>query len=350
MTATVDSWDRRAIAASLSANGFFRRSAWRHGGRAGHREWLHFTVHAGDLRLVINVSIVDDLRPAAERHRERVRVLVLALAGERWYGGIDEIGDADVRGGQLAATLGELAVTTVNGTFVIRGRLRDVPIELDLALEPRTFPSLASGVAIGDGPPINWLVVPRLVAHGAITIAGETTRIDGAPAYHDHNWGYFSNEDFAWQWGHDAGTGPYSVVLTRLLDAAHASSFMQALLVWHGARQARVFRGADLDVEPDGFLRPERPFTLPRTAALLVDNLATEVPRQLHIRARADGDELAGTFTAETLARIVVPHDDSLATTAIHEVVGHLRLTGVVHDRPVAIDAPAMFEFLRGVP
>lgn len=350
MSALADSWDRRAIAASLSANGFFRRSGWRHGGRAGHREWLHFTMHAGELRLVLNISIVDDLRPAAGRHRERVRVLVLVLAGERWHGGIDEIADAEIRGGQLAATLGDVVLTSSGGAFVIRGKLRDAPIELDLTLEPHTFPSLASGVAIGEGPPINWLVVPRLVARGAVSIAGEATRIDGAPAYHDHNWGYFSHKDFAWQWGHDAGTGPYSIVLTRLLDAAHASSFMQALLVWHGARQARVFRGLDLEVEPAGFLRPERPFTLPSTAALLVDNLATEVPRHLHIRARADGDELAGTFTAETLARIVVPHDDSLETTAIHEVVGRLRLAGVLHDQPVAIDAPAMFEFLRGIP
>lgn len=349
MSALVDSWDRRAIAASLSANGFLRRSSWRYGGRAGHREWLHFTVHADGLRAVINISAVDDLRPAAEPHRERVRVLVLVHTGARWHGGIDEVADAELCGGQLAARIGDLALANTDGTFVLRGRLRDQPIELDLALVPHTFPSLASGVAIGDSPPIHWLVVPRLVAHGTIAIAGERLRVDGAPAYHDHNWGYFSHRDFTWQWGHDAGAGPYRVVLARLLDGARATSFMQALLVWHGPRQARVFRGEEVEVEPEGFLRPDRPFTLPRTAALLVDNLATEVPRHLHIRARGGGDELAGAFTAETLARIVVPHDDSLHTTVIHEVVGRLRLAGALHDQRVEIDAPAMFELLGGV-
>lgn len=349
MNALLDARDRRAIAASLELNGFLRRSPWRDGGRAGHREWLHFTVHADDLRAVINISAVDDLRPAAERHRERVRVLVLAYAGECWHGGIDEVVDAELRGGQLAGSVGDVALACDGGTFVLRGRMRAQPIELDLVLEPQAFPSLASGVAIGDGPPINWLVVPRLVARGTIAIAGETFRVDGAPAYHDHNWGYFSHRDFTWQWGHDAGAGPYRVVLARLLDGARLTSFMQALLVWHGPRQVRVFRGDEVEVEPEGFLRPDRPFTLPRTAALLVDDVATEVPRRLDVRARGGGDELAGAFTAETLARIVVPHDDSLHTTVIHEVVGRLRLAGVLLDRRVEIDAPAMFELLGGV-
>jgi hypothetical protein len=345
----LDSWDRRALTASLAANNFVRGSAWRHGGRRGHREWVHFTVHAEALRVVINASFVDDLRPAAERHRERARVLVLAHDGTSWHGGIDEVPDACVRAGQLAATLGDLELASADGTITLRGALRDQPIALDLTFTPQTFPSLASGVALGAGSPINWLVVPKLTASGTITIAGHTHVLVGAPAYHDHNWGYFAHEDVAWQWGHDASPGPDSVVLARLLDRAHATTFMQALLVWRGARQARLFRGDDLTVEPEGFLRPPRPFTLPPAASLLVGATATEVPRRLHIRARADGDVLTATFEAETVARIVVPSDDTLHTTIIHEIGGRLHVRGSLHDRPFALDAPAMFEMLRSV-
>jgi hypothetical protein len=138
-------------------------------------------------------------------------------------------------------------------------------------------------------------------------------------------------------------------VLARLLDDAHASAFMQALLVWRGPRQVRVFRGDELRVEPEGFLRPERPFTVPRAAGLLVERLATEVPRRLVLAAAADGDAIEGTFDAHSVARVVVPHDDSLATTVIHEVDGRLQLRGSLHDARFELDAPAMFEFLRGV-
>jgi hypothetical protein len=349
MSLALDRWDQLGIGASLSAHGFVRRSPWRDGGRSGHREWLHFTVHGGELTVVINASFVDDLRPAAPPHRERVRLLVLARDARGWHGGVDDVAGAVVRGGQLDALLGDVAIAASGAEISLRGRLRDAPIELDLVLRAQTFPSLASGVSIGDGPPIHWLVVPRLLATGRAVIAGRAYAFDDAPAYHDHNWGFFSQRDFAWQWGHDAGTGPHCVVLTRLLDGAHATAFLQALLVWRGARQVRVFRGNELRVEPEGFLRPERPFTVPRTAALLVDRLATEVPRRLHIAAAADGDAIDGAFEAHSLARIVVPHDDSLATTAIHEVEGHLRLAGTLHGAAFAVDAPAIFEFLRGV-
>jgi hypothetical protein len=347
MTA-LDRWDRMSIAASLSANGFLRRSPWRDGGRAGHREWLHFTIHDPDVQIVINASVVDDLRPAAEPHRERVRVVVLVRDASGWHGGGDDIADAELRGGQLAARFGDLAIASDGGSIAIRGGLRSAPITLDLELEPRTFPSIATGVALGGGPPINWLVVPRLAASGTVTLRDRTFALECASAYHDHNWGFFSHRDFAWQWGHDGGRGPHSVVLARLLDGAQTSTFMQAMLVWTNARQARVFRGSELEVVPEGFLRPQRPFTLPRAASLLIEQ-ATEVPRVLHLRASGDEDMIEGEFEAANVARIVVPHDDTLDTTIIHEVGGRLRLHGTLHDRAFSIDAPAMFEFLRSI-
>lgn len=349
MNVAIDRWDRLAIDASLSAHGFLRRSPWRDGGRPGHREWLHFTVHAGDLRLVINASVVDDLRPAAARHQERARLLVLVHDGTRWHGGVDDVADAQLRGGQLEATLGDVTIAGTRSELTIRGALRQRPIELDLTFVAETFPSIATGVSIGDSPPINWLVVPRLRVSGRVIVEGREYAFDDGVGYHDHNWGYFSHHDFAWQWGHSAGHGPYSVVLARLVDAAHASVFMQSLLVWRGPRQARVFRGGELDVAPRGHLRPHRPLTVPNTAALLVENLATEVPERLEIAARSDGDELAGAFECKSLARVVVPFDDSMLTTVIHEVEGRLHLRGTLHGEAFELDAPGMFEFLRSV-
>ncbi|MFN0249074.1 MAG: hypothetical protein ACKV2T_19475 [Kofleriaceae bacterium] len=343
---TLDRWDRAAIGASLAANGYLRRSPYRDGGRPGHREWLHFTVHGSGARLVLNASVVDDLRPAASTHRERVRVLAMVQDAGGWHGDVVDLDAADLRGGQLCLQLGALAISSRGDTISIRGAVGTIELELELVAQ--TFPSLASGVAIGEGPPINWLVIPHLAATGRIGIGNHIFELAGAPAYHDHNWGFFSHRDFSWQWGHDGGGGDHTVVFARLLDGAQTTTFMQSLLVWSGPRQARVFRSDELLVEPSGFLRPPRPFTLPRTASLLVDGLATEVPSCLRITASADGDALEGAFVADTVARIVVPHDDRSETTVIHEVCGRLQLRGSLHDRDVTIAAPAMFEFLRG--
>lgn len=345
----IDAWDRSAIAASLSGNGFLRRSPWPHGGRAGHREWLHFTVIADDLRIVINLSIVDDVRPAAEAHRERVRVVVLVHDATGWHGGVDEIASAIIPGGQLAADLGQLAVASEGDRITVRGGLRSEAIELDLTFTARTFPSLASAVAIGGGAPINWLVVPRLDVTGHASFRGRLYMLDRAVGYHDHNWGSFSQRDLAWQWGHDGARGRHQVVLARVLDRAQTATYMQALLAWTDGRQARVFRGDELAVASEGFLRPGRPVTIPRTAALLAGDSATEIPRRLHIRAAASDDRIEGVFEAASVARIVVPDDDCLETTAIHEVEGVLRLRGSLRDEPFQLEAPAMFEFLQEI-
>lgn len=344
----MDTFDRRAIARSLSASGFLRRSPWRDGGIAGHREWLHFTVRDGELQLVINVSIVDDLRPAAEPHRERVRVLVLVHDGDRWHGDLDEIAEADcdVRGGQLHVRAGATSISLQSGVIHVRGGMRRKPIRFDLVLSPCTFPSLATNVTLRGSAPINWLVVPHLTAAGTITLDERVVTLRDAPAYHDHNWGHFSHRDFAWQWGHASGAGAYNVVLARLLDGAHANVFMQSLLVWRGPRQARVFRGDELTVVPEGFLRPDRPFTVPAIGALLVGSRASEVPQRLHIHAAADGDELHAVFEARHVARVTVPHDHDLGTTIIHEVIGQLQLRGQLLDERVDVEVPAMFELL----
>jgi hypothetical protein len=348
----------RAIARSLARHGYLRRptlgvgSIGAVGGASGtgRREWLHFCAGTADVDLIVNLSAVDDLRPAGGG--ERVRLTVLVRTGDHWDGDVDDI-DADLAGGRFEARFpgGEIALR--GGALQIAATLRARPVAFDLALTPRAFPSLASNVTLGAGQTIHWLVVPRAVADGWIRVADRVYPVTAAPAYHDHNWGDFTHQHFAWQWGHavpDDPREPLSVVLTRLLDRTQAISYLQALLVWHGPRQHRVFRGAELDVAPVCWLRPRRCLTVPRIGGLLAGGTATEVPERLHLHASGDGDRLDGEFIAHDVARIAVPSDHDLGTTLIHEVVGRLQLTGAIRGEPVAIDARAVFELLGSVP
>jgi hypothetical protein len=338
--------DRSSILASLSAHAFLRRSTGPRARSAAHREWLHFCVRDADLDLIVNLSIVDDDRVA---RGERVRLLVLARHGQTWRGDLAEI-DPDVielRGGQLCARAGASVIELVGDIIVLRGASRDGALAFDLELTPQVFPSLARDVAIGGGSPINWLVVPRLAATGTVTLDGISRPLASALAYHDHNWGHFTHRDFTWQWGHAHDGGEHTVVVARLLDRAQSTCHLQTLMLWRSTRIERIFRGADLTVRPEGFLRPARMLTLPRLSSLLAGG-ATEVPRTLEIEAAGDGDVVRGAFTAEDLARIVVPEADELRTTIIHEVVGRLELRGTVRGTPVHIDARAIFELLQG--
>jgi hypothetical protein len=79
---------------------------------------------------------------------------------------------------------------------------------------------------------------------------------------------------------------------------------------------------------------------------LLADG-PTEVPVVLHISAHGDGDELTGTITTRSVARIAVPDDTGLGFTFIHEVVAELELAGQIRGEPFVFASSAVCELLR---
>jgi len=340
--------ERRSIAASVALHDFVRRAPpFLRKGR-GHREWLHFFVSAPGLELFVNVSVFDDLRPAAGG-TERVRVLVLTRTADgAWDGDVDEIDGDDVilRGGQLNGSFGRTRLEHIDGAIHLRGALRSRPIAFDLVFEPRSYPSLATDVKVGERGRIHWMVVPQLSVRGSVTAGKVQHELVDAPAYHDHNWGVFAHNDFRWQWGHaqDLARGQ-AVVLARLLDGVAGKAFLQSLFVWNGPRIARIFRGDELSFRPDGFLK-KRSLTLPRLAALLSRG-ATEVPQRLLVEARGGGDALSGELVFEDAACLVLGEGADLESTLLYEVIGRLRLVGRVMDETIDLDAPVVFETMR---
>jgi hypothetical protein len=326
------------IARTIGRSGYLRRSTPRLAASAVHREWLHFCIKAGDLDLIVNVSAVE------ARGGERVRWTVLACDGGIWDGDVEDV-DANLVGGHLFASFARGLVCFRDGAFRLMGCLRDRPISFDLCITPRSFPSLASNISLGSSEAINWFVVPYATADGWIEVGGERCEMRGARAYHDHNWGAFTHRNFTWQWAH-ASTEAASVVLARLLDRVQSTAYVQSLLVWSGPRQHRVFRGNELEVRPEGWLRPAHCLTVPRIASLLGGG-PSEVPAVLHLRAAGGGDELVGAITTKSVARIAVPDDHGLGFTFIHEVVAELELAGQIRGEDFALTSSMVCELLR---
>jgi hypothetical protein len=334
---------------------YLRRAPALFGGEAGHKEWLHFCVYGPEVDALVNVSLVDDVRPGAA-HAEYARLVVLVRDAGRggWDGDVDLFDPAEVfaQGGGVRVHLGRNKVyfDETEGVYRIDVRLRRRDITVSLTLTPTTLPSLANNIQLDPGPPINWMVLPRMRADGEVRVGSRAHRLRDAPAYHDHNWGRFAwGRDFAWEWGFGLPqdlANPWSVVFVRLSNRAHTRVFMQALFLWRGATQHRVIRAGDVRVRRAGFLRAPRVFKVPRAMALVSPGTATDVPASLHIEAEADGDLVRCDFAATDLAQVIIPNDHDAGVTIIHEVSGSVRVGGTVRGERVEMEGRAIFEFL----
>ncbi|GEM_PF-664914 len=323
----------------------------------GHKEWFHYCIYGDGFDLLVNYSLVDELQgtppergPGARRY-EAARLTMLARE-RRWVGDVDRYPAHTVRAaaGSPEVRIGPNRMRWGGGVYHLRAALRDQPVEVDAVLRPVTMPSIVHNVAVRDGPPINWLVIPRLLASGTLRIDGREHRFADVPAYHDHNWGRFRwGRDFAWEWGFglpkDVGN-PWSFVFVRLSDRAHTRVMMQGVFLWKGAREQRVLRGSEITVTRHGQLRQDRVAKTPRAMALIAPGRAIDVPERLVIEADTGDTSFVATFESQEAAQVIIPNDDDLGVTIINEVAGRLRVRGCVRGEDFVVECPTIFEFL----
>lgn len=348
--AEVTATELQTAARLLGQEGYFRRSPAAQG-RRSHKEWLHFAVHAPGLDLLANFSIVDDLRPNAAPGSEIPRLTCL-FREQRWDGDIEQFSPDAVRvtAGHLNVRFGPNRVGFEDGQLILRASLRRRELDIDLRLTPQVMPTPAFNLQVDDCPPIHWLVVPRLLARGTVRVGRKTYELHEASAYHDHNWGQFRwGKNFAWEWGYgtpDGTDNPWTMVFVRLTNRRHTSDLMQALFLWKGTHQERLFREHELTVRREGALRVDAAFKLPRVMGLVSPGSATGVPARIIVKAEGDGDHAQFEFRCEDVAQVIIPNDDDLGVTIINEVSGRLTLSGVIRGEPIEISAPSIFEFL----
>jgi len=150
----------------------------------------------------------------------------------------------DTTGADL--TIGGSTVRQQDGVYRLEAHAeRPSPLRLRLEVRPmpnRYFPP----VELRDEDFLSGYVVPGLAATatGTICAGNRCVRVDGSPAYHDHNWGVW--RDVTWEWG--AASGRTSSVLyggvygpERGEGSAVTSPFFLALVDSLGARQVLRF-------------------------------------------------------------------------------------------------------------
>ncbi len=316
-----------------------------------HKEWHHFCIFSSDIQVILNFNLSGDIRPEASPGAQLTRVIL--LVHERgWDGDVDSIlpRDSVVRPGMIDLHFGHNSVRFENGMFKLSAALQDRPVGLVLQLRPITLPLLMrNNVPIGLGT-INWLVVPRLVASGMVTVGRQVHVLSEAPTYHDHNWGsWLWGQDFAWEWGFALPNHidvPWSLVFDRTLNRMRSHVLESKLALWRNGALRRVFTQSEIKVFPTGHLSFTRLPKFPRVMELVAPESTTDIPRYLDISATAGGDSLLCHFEAEDVAQIVIPNETDLGVTILNEVTGHLELEGKVKGELVNMQGGAIFEFL----
>jgi hypothetical protein len=322
-------------------------------GAADHKEWHHFCVLGPGIDVIVNFNLSGHAGHGQLPAGQVARVILLVHEhGRGWDGDVESVplGDVDARRGEVGIRAGSSMFGFGSSGFTVSVALRDRPLTAQLNLEPCTLPLLArADELIGSGQ-AGWLIVPRLEATGTVVVDRRVHRFQGAPAYHDHNWGRWHwGQNFGWHWGFglpERVDELWTVLFHRLTDRSRSTTMELTMGLWRGSELHRLFRHEQLSVEPVGYL-PARPILkVPRMMALVAPERTTDVPERFVVTAAAGRDRARMEFMAEHAAQIVVPNEVDLGVTVINEVRGTITVEGTVKGREVASTGAGMCEFL----
>jgi hypothetical protein len=256
-----------------------------------------------------------------------------------------------LQSGEIDARFGENTIAFDEIGYRTSIRLREFPITADLTFEPFALPLCIQSQPLCPGRSMSYVLVPRLLCRGHVTIGGQRIEVDRAPAYHDHNWGCFQwGEDFSWEWGaaqpHDVDS-PWSVVYAHMLDRRRLVSRRRGVFVWQGEHLHRLFRDDEIRVHSEGRLERTPLVQIPPVMRLLGGGLR-DVPARLELTARDRTDVLEVAFEASDALQVILPNDaDLTGVTVLNEVTGRVSARGRVRGARVEWDGPGVFEFLR---
>lgn len=332
---------------------YFRRSPARLGGRGGHKEWQYFLVNTGTGHLLINFSLQDDPWAVDPRRAEVARLTVLAC-GEAWEGGMERIPEAEVHvvPGHIDARFGANTLRFERGRYLLAVALPEHALAAELELVPTMRPLLFSNHPLAPGEPLSWVIVPRLEVHGTFTQHGRTRRLEGASAYHDHNWGHFRwGGDFSWEWAHALPpdpSHPWSAVFARMTDRRRTSVRYQSLFLWRSGGILHTFRDRDLRRLHEGRFQPKRRHPVPSEMALLAPGLACDLPARMELVATRGDDSFHLRFDAEELAQVITPSEcEPSAVSVLGELSGRVVSRGRIGGEPIELEAPGVYELIR---
>ena len=300
---------------------------------SAYKDWFHVNLfdHWAGLVGLCNVSIhghPDDSRSMA------VGTLVLA----------------DLTGAVRARlAVSDLAETQVSATSVAIENLLTMSLDGDGAaievvgrLPDGSFIDLrcraASGEIAAEAPEpfgsgwIAWRAVPRMAVEGSIDIDGVRRVLEGAVAYHDHNWGRWHwGDDAGWTWAALTGSDGTSIVLSHTTDRAHRTGSPTVHVV--SRSMMRRFSGASVLLIREARFGGQLTRLPGAMAALHAGRMAPHLPGVVRIEADDGVDSVKAEFRPIHGLQLIAGDPVVPGYGFIHELAGTFtfesRLDGV---------------------
>jgi hypothetical protein len=310
------------------------------------KDWLHLNVfdHGTGVVGLVNTS----LHGQPGDHRAFAAGAVLFHSPELgWMGDarVTPMRDAVIGVASVAFDWLAFAVSPATGAVAASVRLPG-SILLNLEASPATEPvEVDARVPFGSGW-ISWYIVPRLTVRGSLRLggAGDERNMDGASAYHDHNWGRWAwGEDIGWEWAVCVAEGDGPVFeLSRATNRSHRSGTTSLIVLINGRR--RIYRGAALAMTRTGRLGPPERRVPGALASLHADRRQPVLPRQIRIALDDGLDRATIDISVTAAAQLILAEPTQPGTSFIHEMTGTFRCSGQFSGRRVDSSGLAVFE------
>jgi hypothetical protein len=318
---------------------------------AAFKQWVHVAVLDPEIALIANFSVM----PALAGRAHRVLVLI-HHAGHAGHTGELRGQLREVAGALCAMPAGRTVLrfdrSELTATGDVHRLMLDEPalgLRARLTMRALARPAVLHHRPVGSGGAFHWAVVPRLAASGTLEYAGRTFTLRDAPAYRDRNWGAFCFGDVAWDWGYaaaPAGGPPCAVAFARMMDASRTRILEQQMLVWWGGALLASFRDREVELACTGAF--DGPLvTVPPALALCRSGRATGVPQTATVIGASSRGRLELRFARDATARIIVPSESRLGTTAIYESLGGITATGRIDGQDLAFAGRGLFEHVH---
>lgn len=314
---------------------------------AAYKDWFHLNIFLPETGRVVLINLSLHGPP----WDKRARVVGTALAstpGGDWIGGIEITSFAESKVEPQAVFLNTVSMAVSRDGERLHAKVQRPSdgIELDIVACPQLpVAGLDLSAKFGSGW-IGWSAVPVLSVSGSLRLEGEDIPLNGARAYHDHNWGrWFWGEDVAWEWGAFVLGEGITVVVARGTDKQHY--IRQAPHVFL-IQDQRTF-GFDpaqitltLDVEPTRIQR-RLPGAL---AAIHPDRRTLDLPRRVTLVGESARARFELVFDADTAAQLLLADPMRPGFGFINEVAGTCRLSAVLDQKQLRTKGIGIFEYV----
>jgi hypothetical protein len=248
-----------------------------------------------------------------------------------WVGNVEVRGLREAAVGGASIGLERVAIATFPERGVVVGSVRNPDNGFTARLTARaSVPPVIVEEKIPLGPGwFSWYAVPRLALAGSWSIKGQVNHLEGASAYHDHNWGRWHwGDDLGWEWGCflTPRSGP-AFVMSRTTDRTHRQCGKPWLVVLANEKR-RNFTGPSVEINYSEELETVVRRLPGAMAALHQDRVRPHLPKRLQLRANDGVDHVALEFVGRAAVQMVAADPGRRGYGFIHEIVGEFSCSG----------------------